>query len=1246
MASKVALILTYGSNSNTRLIEDLKTIGYDASTATEYDSQKFDIALVCLTSRFNSNKYNDYKVNILGKPTVFVVLNETPSPIILNEIKSKAVLNPNYTVRELELVIELAKYEAKDQLIEPFIVNNKDSDHARLHNLLSEEMAWQIVFEQLPNGVVLASKNGSIVYSNKATIQILGYSHVELLNLSLVDLTTPTEKGKIAEIINQVLDGCDSTIEVYNIKKDGSLCYVLMYLTRVNYPDGTQGILSTLSDITSTTKINQDLLDSVGKFKIIIEQANIGIVYIQNGKILYANPFIKQLLDYDSTYVIDKPISDYIHINSRNQLLNRYKNRLNDVQEINNYESELIKRDGSSMPVSINANLFKHNKETITIVFIKDISHQKENEKVIQDSEESFRRIFSNAIYGIFILDMAGIVLDVNLAGINCSKYSKQELIGMAITDFPTTEKFSREDFIRRIRLAYQGTNQSFEFALINKEGNTIPLDVTLSKSKYFGLDVVIATMHDISKRKNAEKTLVESEEKYRSLTEQLSLGLFRTHTNGEIIFSNLAFVKMLGIKSQDELLGRNISEFVGNYFVTDILLRGKSQKEYTFETSIATSNRQKTWAKIIAKPISSIQGNLLYFDCIIENISDLKLATDTLRERESRLNAMFAAVPDQIYKVDDKCFLIDYKSAKKGNYPTVSDTNIGQSIANFFPYKCYSIISEAIAQCNETGLIQEVECKTEKNDQELYYEIRVVPIVDNFFLILQHDITKRKSFEERVRMLAQVVETANDAISIARPDGTIIYVNPAFCKTYGFSLDEIIGQNAQLIRTPDFNQQLSNEINTETIKQGWQGEVINVRSDGSVFPVYLSTSTVYDENNEPKVTVGLARNITDQKRTERELIRAKERAEESDRLKTAFLSNLSHEIRSPMNAVMGFVQLIKWEENLSEAGIQNINQVQESGNQLLSLIEDIIDISKIQTNQLNLKISPFNLNQLFLELYGSFKEQINKKNLSISLLKPEVANETQFIIKSDYIRIRQILSHLLANAVKFTPQGSIRFGYTLIVDDYSPKVQFFVNDTGIGISTSKQMQIFDLFRQGDDSFTRAYGGSGLGLAISKGLVENLGGNIWVESEIDIGSTFYFTIPYNHKSTYADEKNAPAILLVEQPDSIKFYYDELFPLINTRVMLATNADEARRLFFHEGNVKVVIIDTEILDSDNYKIINDFKQAKPSIKIIAQAKIAMQDELKMITSSGCDDYIVKNRNITELLSRIREYISNS
>jgi signal transduction histidine kinase len=246
---------------------------------------------------------------------------------------------------------------------------------------------------------------------------------------------------------------------------------------------------------------------------------------------------------------------------------------------------------------------------------------------------------------------------------------------------------------------------------------------------------------------------------------------------------------------------------------------------------------------------------------------------------------------------------------------------------------------------------------------------------------------------------------------------------------------------------------------------------------------------------------------INERKQAEMDLISAKEKAEESDRLKSAFLANMSHEIRTPLNSIIGFSELLLDAHFEEKDKIDFINSIIKNGENLLSIISDILDISKIQAGELKIKPKPMLINQFLMDIMKEYSMKYQFKELEFRFISPDTATEVSVLCDPE--RLLQVLNNLLSNAVKFTAQGHIQVSYQ-IINGY---VQFQVKDTGIGIAPENHAKIFDRFRQVDNASTRKYGGNGLGLAISKKLIELMSGDIWLESQQGIGSTFYFTLP-------------------------------------------------------------------------------------------------------------------------------------
>jgi PAS domain S-box-containing protein len=513
------------------------------------------------------------------------------------------------------------------------------------------------------------------------------------------------------------------------------------------------------------------------------------------------------------------------------------------------------------------------------------------------------------------------------------------------------------------------------------------------------------------------------------------------------------------------------------------------------------------------------------------------------------------------------------------------------------------------------------------------------------------HDVTSRKTAEKKLHLLNHAVEQNPVAIVITDPDGKIEYVNPEFTAMTGYTLEEVLGEYPRILKsgqqTEVFYQKLWNTISSGT---SWEGEFRNKKKNGEIYWQESSISPILDEHGAITHYVAVMEDVTEKKKMIEDLVRAKEKAEESDRLKSAFLANMSHEIRTPMNGIIGFTDLLKEHKLKGKDKIKYINIIKKSGERMLNTINDLIEISQIESGTMDTDMININLNDLMDSLYYHFMPEAANKGLEFSCHKH--LPDYDAMIESDGNKLNAIFLNLIKNAIKYTSVGRIDFGYHL----NDSMIEFFIKDTGIGIETDRQRIVFDRFVQADMSMTKPYEGAGLGLSIAKAYVEMLGGEIWLESMPDVGSDFYFTIPYLGKSLFGSDKIPITnqlsdeellknlTVMVAEDDAVgQLYLTELLNGSCKKLIVASDGMEALQLFQETPDkIDVILMDIKMPGMNGYETTQKIKEINRKVFVIAQTAYALSGDREKAYASGCDYYLAKPFSKNQLIEAVKNY----
>jgi PAS domain S-box-containing protein len=645
----------------------------------------------------------------------------------------------------------------------------------------------------------------------------------------------------------------------------------------------------------------------------------------------------------------------------------------------------------------------------------------------------------------------------------------------------------------------------------------------------------------------------------------------------------------------------------------------------------------------------------------------------DTLSEREEKINKSesrfaklfnLAAVP--MCFINKNGVVVDYNKRfeqifgyTKEDIPTTKEWwQLAYPDPNYRKLMVSGWETEVRKASEQKRNIFPSECKITCKNGKVRTFMASGTVINDDLLATFYDITNRKKAEEELllqkNLLKTIIESSSEAIFAKDKDGKYQSINEAGAKMLGFKVNEIIGRtDFDLLPIETAVEFQKTDEYVFTSNKYYEREE-KAKIDGKTFTFLAHKAPWRDNSGQTIGVIGVSNDITERKHTEQELIKAKERAEESDSLKSAFLANMSHEIRTPMNGILGFAELLK-EPGLSGKDQQEyIRIIEESGVRMLNIINDIVDISKIESNQMIVSISETSINEKIEYIFNFFKPEAAKKGIKLVFKNGLPANES--FVNTDSEKVYAILTNLVKNAIKFTDHGVIEFGYSLKADKEPAELEFFVKDTGIGIPKDKEEAIFDRFVQADISDKRAFQGAGLGLSISKAYVEMLGGKIWMESEEGKGSCFYFTIPYNtepKKETIdirpiAAEKELVnqnkdlKILIVEDDEISKRLLSKAVKRYSQQILNAATGVEAVEICHNNPDIDLVMMDVNMPLMNGYEATRKIRQFNNYVIIIAQTAYGMPSDQEEAMAAGCNDYISKPININFLSTLIEKY----
>jgi PAS domain S-box-containing protein len=790
--------------------------------------------------------------------------------------------------------------------------------------------------------------------------------------------------------------------------------------------------------------------------------------------------------------------------------------------------------------------------------------------------------------------------------------------------------------------------------------------------------DQFLNKINKMAANENPELTLKEdlaaSEIRYRRLFESAKDGiLILDAKTGNIIDVNPFLVHLLGF-TKEEFVGKEVWElgFFKDIAASKEKFKELQQQEYVrYENLPLETNEGR---KINVEYVSNVylENNRKIIQCNIRDITERKRKEYALISSELQRRALLQTIPDLIWLKDQEGVYLMCNAMFERFFGAKEAEIIGKTdyaftdtkTADFFRSNDRTAMNAGVPSINEEWIT------FADNGRRAYLETIKAPMFDsNRKLIgvlgIGRDITKRKKAEEELveseNRYRSFFENNIDAILLTTTDGKTLSVNQSACDMFGYSADELIAIGREGVEDKT-DPRLSILIAERALKGKVKGETTFVHRDGTRFPAEISSSLFKNNEGLDRASM-IIHNITERKLALKELIEAKEKAEKSDKLKTAFLANLSHEIRTPMNGILGFTELLKEPFLTGELQKQYIGIIEKSGLRMLNIINDIISISKIETGESEINVTEININDLINIACDTFRTEAELKNLELTFTT--FLDGRDAVINTDRVKVTAIVDNLIKNAIKFTEKGLIDIGYK----KKENFLEFFVKDTGIGVSDDLKEIIFERFRQGSESLSRNYEGAGLGLSISKGYVEMLGGKIRVESNsgydstshefAENGSTFFFTLPYKAatdnpfttKKVDSDIYRAKKIkdlniLIVEDDRMSELLLSIIAREIGNKIYKVHSGAAAIDACNAHPDIDLVLMDIKLPGIDGYETTREIRKFNKNVFIIAQTAYGLEGDRKKSIDAGCDDYISKPINHTSLVQLIQKHFLKS
>jgi len=888
------------------------------------------------------------------------------------------------------------------------------------------------------------------------------------------------------------------------------------------------------------------------------------------------------------------------------------------------------------------------------------INHRKQ-EEIIEQTRSNFEIFFNTVDDFLFVLNEEGEIIYTNETVRSRLGYSREELIGSSVLMMHPPDK--QDEASNILREILNGNSDSCPVPLMTKDGRYIPVETRAKKGFWNGKAALFGVTKDLS-------ALKLSEEKFSGAFHHNAaiMAIISLH-EGKIIDVNSSFLKTLQF-TRDEVRDKTMFDLnlwqdptIRQQIVESVQ---KNNPVRDLELELPTRSGKKITGLFSADLIT-----LGHEKCLLTTLIDIterKEIERLQRENEERYKVTVNAVDDIIHVVDSHLNILLYNDSFSGELANLGiTTNItGSNLFELLPFLPENTREQYFSVFESGEPLFTEEC-TEFGSIQRWTDTRKIPIKDDQgktyrVLTLIHDITGRKQAEieiaRQARLIESLLDSIPDVIFFKDVNGVYLACNPTLARLLGRTKQEIIGKTdfdlfdrevAEVFRMHD---NLMFEQGKPRHNEEWL-----TYPDGRKILLDTLKTTLLDANGQIIGLLGISRDITERKKAEEEIIRAKNEAEKANLAKSEFLSRMSHELRTPMNSILGFAQLLNMDE-LSPKQKRGVNHIIKSGKHLLNLINEVLDISRIEAGRMSLLIDPVQLNRVIRDVIDLIKPMANERQLSV---KFEQQSDDLCYVKADAQRLKQVLLNLMNNAVKYNrPAGSILITVNPSANEYDTTYLYriSVSDTGVGIRETDLDMIFRPFERVGHEKSNIEG-TGLGLAVAKKLLEAMNGRMGVESKPDVGSTFWIELPHadNLSGDVVPEMNKVVkdhvagkkgvVLLIEDNQSNIELVDQILSLQRPEIQLITSQFGLKTVKLAvEYQPDLILLDLNLPDIHGIEALEQIIQDErvQSIPVVVVSADALPNQINRLLQAGAVDYITKPIEVQGFLHIVDKYIS--